>query len=88
MSKSHISIYNSLINDMSDISEKKSINFYVCGPTTYSNVHLGHARNYIVYDTIRKILEDYFLIPVTYVMNITDIDDKIIKKANDDIGKL
>jgi cysteinyl-tRNA synthetase len=76
-----ILINNSLTNTLVDISHKKSINFYVCGPTTYSNVHLGHARNYIVHDTIRRILEDYFLIPVTYVMNITDIDDKIVNKA-------
>lgn len=87
MSKPPILIHNSLTNDLTNISEKSSINFYVCGPTTYSNVHLGHARNYIVHDTIRKILEDYFLIPVTYVMNITDIDDKIVKRALDDLGE-
>lgn len=87
MSKSSILIHNSLTDESSDISGKSSINFYVCGPTTYSNVHLGHARNYIVHDTIRRILEDYFLIPVTYVMNITDIDDKIVKRAIDDLGE-
>lgn len=86
MSSSHILIHNSLTNDVVDISHKSTINFYVCGPTTYSNAHLGHARNYIVHDTIRRILEDYFLIPVIYVMNITDIDDKIVNKALKEFG--
>jgi cysteinyl-tRNA synthetase len=87
MSKSPILIHNSLTGEFSDISGELSIKFYVCGPTTYSNVHLGHARNYIVHDTIRRILEDYFLIPVIYVINITDIDDKIVKIAIDDFGE-
>lgn len=84
MCTKHILIFNSLKSDFTDISNKKNINFYVCGPTTYSNSHLGHARNYIIHDVIRRILEDYFLIHVTYVMNITDIDDKIINKATEE----
>ena len=86
MQSNNINIFNSLTNDYIDISNKKTLNFYVCGPTTYSNVHLGHARNYIVFDTIRRILENYFLINVTYVMNITDIDDKIVNKALETFG--
>jgi cysteinyl-tRNA synthetase len=81
-----ILIRNSLTGELEDISHKKQINFYVCGPTTYSHSHLGHARNYIVHDTIRRILEDYFNIPVQYVMNITDIDDKIVKASKDTYG--
>lgn len=86
MSQSKILIYDSLTQLHVDISHKHSVNFYVCGPTTYSNCHLGHARNYIVHDTIRKILENYFQIPVTYVMNITDIDDKIVNRAFEEFG--
>lgn len=87
MSIKSILINNSLTGDLCDVSHKSTINFYVCGPTTYSNVHLGHARNYIVHDTMRRILEDYFLIPVTYVMNITDIDDKIVNRAIEELGE-
>lgn len=82
-----ILISNSLTGETTDISNKQTINFYVCGPTTYSNVHLGHARNYIVHDTVRRILEDYFEIPVTFVMNITDIDDKIVNRAIEEYGQ-
>jgi cysteinyl-tRNA synthetase len=44
--------------------------------------HLGHARTYLTFDIIRRILEDYFHVDVNYIVNVTDIDDKIIKKAN------
>lgn len=55
--------------------------WYICGPTTYDHSHLGHARNYITFDIIRRILQDYFGYEVFSVMNITDVDDKIILKA-------
>lgn len=48
----------------------------------YDASHLGHARSYIGFDIVRRILEDYFGFNVTYVINVTDVDDKIIKKAN------
>lgn len=53
---------------------------YVCGPTTYDYAHLGHARCYLVYDVLVRHLRATGL-KVTYVRNITDIDDKIIKRA-------
>ncbi|ORY52006.1 cysteinyl-tRNA synthetase [Rhizoclosmatium globosum] len=59
----------------------KQVNWYTCGPTVYDKSHLGHARNYITFDIIRRIMEDYFNYDVNYVMNITDIDDKIIITA-------
>jgi cysteinyl-tRNA synthetase len=59
----------------------RQVNWYTCGPTVYSDTHLGHARCYIVADYIRRILRDYFQYEVNYVMNITDIDDKIINKS-------
>lgn len=84
-----ILIRDSLTGSLIDIGNKKSISMYVCGPTVYleDGAHLGHGRVYIVYDTIRRILENYFNIPVTFVMNITDIDDKIIKRSIELYGK-
>lgn len=62
-------------------NDGKVIKWYSCGPTVYDVSHLGHARCYITFDIIRRILADYFGYHVFYVMNITDIDDKIIKRA-------
>jgi len=63
------------------------VNFYICGPTVYDVSHLGHARAYMSFDTVRKVMRDYFGYDLHYCMNITDIDDKIIKKANESEGK-
>lgn len=62
-------------------NKNKTINWYSCGPTVYDVSHLGHARCYITFDIIRRILANYFGYNIFYVMNITDIDDKIIKRA-------
>lgn len=51
------------------------------GPTVYDASHMGHARSYISFDILRRVLADYFGYNIYYVMNITDIDDKIIKRA-------
>ena len=59
------------------------IQMYVCGPTVYDDIHIGNARSAVNFDTIRKYLI-YSGFSVKYVMNITDIDDKIIKKAIDE----
>ena len=53
------------------------ISWYACGPTVYDHSHLGHARNYMSTDIIRRILVHYFGYDVKFVMNITDIDDKV-----------
>uniref|UniRef100_A0A3B4CES9 Cysteine--tRNA ligase, cytoplasmic n=1 Tax=Pygocentrus nattereri TaxID=42514 RepID=A0A3B4CES9_PYGNA len=55
--------------------------WYCCGPTVYDASHMGHARSYISFDILRRILMNYFKYDVFYCMNITDIDDKIIKRA-------
>lgn len=57
---------------------------YVCGPTVYDYSHLGHARTYVTFDIIRRILQDYFHEDIEVQMNITDIDDKIIQKSKDE----
>mmetsp|Transcript_12402 Transcript_12402/g.12449 ORF Transcript_12402/g.12449 Transcript_12402/m.12449 type:complete len:571 (+) Transcript_12402:119-1831(+) len=54
----------------------------MCGPTVYTNSHMGHARTYVSFDIIRRILSNYFGYDVTLCMNITDIDDKIIIESN------
>ncbi|GAW12385.1 hypothetical protein ANO14919_017510 [Xylariales sp. No.14919] len=61
--------------------KKGEISWYACGPTVYDHSHLGHARNYVSTDIIRRILLHYFGFNVKFVMNFTDIDDKIILKA-------
>ena len=55
--------------------------WYTCGPTVYDVAHMGHARAYLTFDILRRILEDYFGYEVVYQVNITDIDDKIITRA-------
>ena len=55
--------------------------WYTCGPTVYDVAHMGHARAYLTFDILRRILEDYFGYEVVYQVNITDIDDKIIRRA-------
>lgn len=57
------------------------VNWYICGPTVYDESHLGHARTYVTMDIHRRILEDILGYDVNLLMNITDIDDKIINKA-------
>ncbi|KAI3146975.1 hypothetical protein CBS147325_4131 [Penicillium roqueforti] len=59
----------------------KKVVWYACGPTVYDDAHLGHARNYVSTDIIRRIMRDYFKFDVKFVMNITDVDDKIILRA-------
>lgn len=59
----------------------KTVTWYCCGPTVYDAAHLGHARAYISFDIIRRVLSNYFGYSINYVMNITDVDDKIIVKA-------
>ncbi|KAI1753558.1 cysteinyl-tRNA synthetase [Xylaria castorea] len=61
--------------------EKGKISWYACGPTVYDHSHLGHARNYVSTDIIRRILLHHYGFDVNFVMNFTDIDDKIILRA-------
>ena len=63
------------------ISLDETVKLYVCGPTVYDDSHLGHARTYMTYDVIVRILRGYFGFDVSYAMNITDVDDKIIQRS-------
>ena len=70
--------------------EPGRIKMYACGPTVYNYIHIGNARPVIFFDTVRRYLE-YKGYDVKFVQNFTDIDDKIIKRANEEgieIGKL
>jgi cysteinyl-tRNA synthetase len=79
-----LTIYNTLAHDKQEfipITAKK-VRMYVCGMTVYDYCHLGHARVMVVFDMIARWLRTSGY-EVTYVRNITDIDDKIIKRANE-----
>jgi len=75
-------IYNTLSSEKEEfIPSSDTVKMYVCGITPYDSSHLGHAMSYIIFDTIRRYLE-YRGYNVKYVQNFTDIDDKIINRAN------
>ncbi len=84
--KTGLKMYNSLTHNKDafipiDV-DGNTVTWYTCGPTVYDVAHMGHGRTYVGFDIVRRILEDYFKYDVFYEENITDIDDKIIKKAN------
>ena len=77
-----------LTNNLSNKKEKfvpideNNIGMYVCGPTVYDDPHIGNARPIVIFDILFKILKSKYA-SVTYVRNITDVDDKIIKSSNE-----
>ncbi|MBC5638530.1 cysteine--tRNA ligase [Ornithinibacillus sp. BX22] len=79
-----ISIYNTLTREKQEFKpiEEGKVRMYVCGPTVYNYIHIGNARPAIVFDTVRRYFE-YKGYHVDYVLNFTDVDDKIIKRANE-----
>lgn len=80
-----LKIYNSLTRNKDSFVPAdplgKIVTWYACGPTVYEDAHLGHAKNYVSTDIIRRILKDYFGFRVKFVMNTTDVDDKIIIRS-------
>jgi cysteinyl-tRNA synthetase len=78
-----IRIYNTLTRKKEELKtlEPGKVRMYVCGPTVYSKAHVGHAMSALVFDIIRRYLE-YRGYQVTHAMNFTDVDDKIINRAN------
>ncbi|XP_073412938.1 probable cysteine--tRNA ligase, mitochondrial isoform X3 [Dendrobates tinctorius] len=80
-----IQVYNSLTKRKEELTLHRPAlaTWYSCGPTVYDHAHLGHACSYVRFDIIRRILTQYFGIDVVMVMVITDIDDKIIKRASE-----
>ena len=81
----NIRFYNSLTNKVEDFVPYKQgeVSMYVCGPTVYNHPHVGNMRPVVVFDTLRRFLS-YVGYKVTYVSNLTDVDDKIIKAAKEE----
>ncbi|MEM4714141.1 MAG: cysteine--tRNA ligase [Candidatus Nanoarchaeia archaeon] len=79
-----LKVYNTLTRkkEVLRANKNKRLNMFVCGPTVYDHAHIGHARSYIIYDTFVKYLR-YKKFNITYLQNITDIDDKIINRAKE-----
>lgn len=79
-----IQIFNSLTREKSPLKtiEPNKVKIYACGITVYDYAHIGHARTFIAFDVVVRYLR-YLGYEVTYVRNITDVDDKIIKRANE-----
>lgn len=78
-------IYNTMSRRLEDFVplEEGKVKIYACGPTVYNYIHIGNARPLCIFDTLRRYLE-YRGYEVTFVQNFTDVDDKIIKKANEE----
>ena len=78
-------IYNTMSKKKEEFIplEEGKVRMYVCGPTVYNFIHIGNARPMIVFDTVRRYFE-YKGYDVNYVSNFTDVDDKIIAKANEE----
>ena len=79
-----IQVYNTLTRQKEEFKplEPGKVKMYVCGPTVYNYIHIGNARSTVAFDTIRRYFE-YRGYDVNYVSNFTDVDDKIIKAANE-----
>ncbi len=75
-------LHNSYTNQLEEFTpiEENKVKMYVCGPTVYDNAHLGHARCYITWDVLYRYLK-FKGYDVTYCRNVTDVDDKILKKS-------
>ena len=80
-----LSLYNTITKKKEKFEpiNPPDVKMYMCGPTVYDYFHIGNARSFVMADIVRRYL-DYKGYKVTFAMNITDIDDKIIKKANED----
>ena len=79
-----ISIFNSLTRKLEPLTlnDAGELNMFVCGPTVYDYIHIGNARTFTIFDAFARFLR-FKGIKLNYIQNITDIDDKIINKAND-----
>lgn len=78
-------LYNTLTRKKEEFKpiNKEQVTIYVCGPTVYNHIHVGNARPLVVFDTLRRYLK-YKGMEVKYLVNFTDIDDKMIKIANEE----
>lgn len=91
-------LYNTFVRNINEVQlngkllkagndEVKHGSLYICGPTVYSDSHMGHAITYVRADLFRRLMKSVFNVRLTTVMNITDVDDKILAKAQEELGK-
>ena len=78
-------VYNTLSRSKEEFEPREpgKVSMYVCGPTVYNHIHIGNARSFLSFDVIRRYLE-YKGYDVRFVQNVTDVDDKIINRANEE----
>ena len=81
----YMKVYNTLTRSKEEFVPREAgkVSFYICGPTVYNHIHIGNARTFLSFDVIRRYLE-YSGYDVTFVQNITDVDDKIINRAHEE----
>ena len=73
-------IFDTLRNTKTELEFSDKVRIYLCGVTVYDDAHIGHARTIIVFDVLHRFLESQ-KIPVEFIQNFTDVDDKIIDRA-------
>ena len=73
-------IFDTLANKKIELKFSDKVRIYLCGVTVYDDAHIGHARTIIVFDVLRRFLESQKIL-VEFVQNFTDVDDKIIERA-------
>ena len=80
-----IRLYDTKTRAKTDLETREpgKVGMYVCGPTVYNRIHIGNARTFISFDVIRRYLL-WRGFDVTFVQNVTDVDDKIINRANEE----
>jgi len=78
-------LYNTLSRQTEPFAPRdgQTVGMYVCGPTVYDHVHIGNARPILVFDTLRRYMEQFKNWDVIYVQNVTDVDDKLIHRSNE-----
>ena len=77
-----IKIFDTLSKSEKVLDSKDEIRIYLCGVTVYDDSHIGHARTIVVFDVLRRFIESKN-VRVNFIQNFTDVDDKIIQKANE-----
>ena len=80
-----IKLFNTLTKQKETFipQDPKKVTMYVCGPTVYSHPHIGNARAALIPDILYRLLMSHYSDNVVYIRNITDVDDKILKAANE-----
>ncbi len=79
-------LYDSLSRTLKPVSAtwaRGRTSWYSCGPTVYDHTHVGHARNYVHVDVVQRVLESFFGYRIAHVMGVTDVDDKILRRASE-----